>query len=192
LILNARVLHRYQLIALVVLTAATSFLLLAACGSGEDEESLFPQISDTGHILTLDDLLDTAYKESSNYSTDGLPGATDVSYGFLRVDGGDPYDYEVRFYESHQSAIDQGTAMAIEGTGESAILSEDDATYKHGVKNRRTIIGGGTGGGARSGIGPKFASYAIFENVVMLCQGSDAETSIKRCGLLATTLVPNE
>ena len=40
--------------------------------------------------------------------------------------------------------------------------------------------------------GTKFASYAIFGNIVMLCQGADAETSLERCGLLANALVPGE
>ncbi len=54
------------------------------------------------------------------------------------------------------------------------------------------IIGGGSGGGARSGIGPKFASYAIFGNIVMLCQGADPEMSLERCELMANTLAPSE
>ncbi|NQW19284.1 MAG: hypothetical protein HQ477_00965 [Chloroflexi bacterium] len=121
----------------------------AGCWSSKDDDELFSQISDPGQVLTLDDLLATQYKESSSYSTEGLPGATDVSFGFLRVGSGDPYDYEVRFYESHKAANDQGTAMVIEGFGKNAILREADAIYKAGVKNRRTIIGGGesVGGG---------------------------------------------
>jgi len=167
-------------------------IIAGACGSSESDEVQFQKISDPGTVFTHADLLATPYKESSNYSTENLPGATDVSFGFLRVGSGDPYDYEMRFYESHQAAVDQGTAMALEGSGSDAILSEDDATYKAGVKNRRTIIGGGAGGGARSGIGPKFASYAIFGNIVMLCQGSDPEISLERCGLMANTLHPSE
>jgi hypothetical protein len=186
--LPARKLLSAALIA--VLTAMV--LATAACGSSDSGDDLFLQISDPGRVITIDDLRATAYKESNIYSTENLPGATDVSYGFLRVGSGEPYDYEMRFYESHQAAIDQGTAMAIEGTGPDAILSEDDATYKAGVKNRRTIIGGGVGGGARSGIGPKFANYAIFGNIVMLCQGSDAATSLERCELMANALVPGE
>jgi hypothetical protein len=47
--------------------------------------------------------------------------------------------------------------MAIEGSGADAIISGDDATYKEGVKNRRTIIGGGFDS-IGSGVGPKFGS----------------------------------
>jgi hypothetical protein len=178
-------------ISLMLIIGLVTFVV-AACGSAESEEALFQQISDPGWVMTIDDLMATSFKEASNNSTDGLPGATDVSYGFLRVGGGEPYDYEVRFYKSHQEAIDLGTAMAVEGTGPDAILSEDDATYKDGIKDRRTIIGGGSGGGARSGIGPKYASYAIFGNVIMLCQGSDEERSLERCALLANALVSGE
>ncbi len=184
--LSAR--HLPQLIALLTLSA----IFITGCGSGSSEDELFPQISDPGTIFTLDDVLATPYKELNNYSTDELPGATAASYGFMRIDDGDPYDFEIRVYESHQEAVNQGTAMALEGTGENAILSEDDATFKEGIKDRRTIIGGGVGGGARSGIGPKFASYAIFGNIVMLCQGSDSKTSLERCGLMANALVPSE
>ena len=167
------------------------FVLISAsaCGSGSSDE-LFQQISDPGQTITVDTLRSTAFKESREYSVEGLPGATYVSYGFLRVGGRDPYEYEVRFYESHRQAVDLGTALAIEGTGKTAILNADDATYKEGVKNRRVIIGTGVGGGARSGIGPKFGSYAIFGNIVMLCQGSDEAQSIERCGLLANELIP--
>lgn len=192
MILRVSELRRYWLNFILVLAISMSAILLAGCGSGESEEAIFLQISDPGQIMTIEDLLATPYKELSNYSTEGLSGANNVSYGFLRVGEGDPYDYEVRFYDSHQAAIDQGTAMAIEGTGADAVLSEDDATYKSGVKNRRTIIGGGVGGGARSGIGPKFGTYAIFGNIILLCQGADPETSLERCALMANTLVPIE
>ena len=183
--------HKNKLPIFALLVASVA-VFAVACGSSESEDELFPQISDPGSVFSLDELIATPYKEVSNYSTEGLPGASDVSFGFMKIGGGEPYDYEVRFYESHQAAVDTGTAMAIEGSGADAIISGDDATYKEGVKNRRTIIGGGVGGGARSGIGPKFASYAIFGNIVMLCQGSDPETSLERCALLANELMPSE
>ena len=169
-----------------------SLFAFAACASATTEEKNFPQISDPGQVFTLDDLLETTFKESSNYSTEGLPGSSNVSYGFLRIPGGDPYEYEVRFYKSHKEAVDLGTPLAIEGSGETAILSKSDATYKEGVKNRRMACGSGVGGGARSGICSKFGSYAIFSNVVMLCQGADKTQSVERCGLLATELIANE
>jgi len=180
----------YLTLFIALLTIST--ILITGCGSDASEDEVFPQISDPGTIFTLDDVLATPYKELNNYSTNQLPGATEASYGFMRIGGGEPYDYEIRVYDSHKAAVEQGTPMALEGTGKNAILSEDDATFKEGIKDRRIIIGGGVGGGARSGIGPKFASYAIFGNIVMLCQGSEPETSLERCGLMANALVPSE
>jgi len=178
---------------LLQLSLLVLFLLaLSACASTTDEEENFPQISDPGQTFTLDDLLGTTFKQSSNYSIEGLPGSSNVSYGFLRIPGGDPYEYEVRFYISHRQAVDLGTPLAIEGSGETAVLSKSDSTYKEGVKNRRMACGSGVGGGARSGICSKFGSYAIFGNIVMLCQGADKAQSVERCGLLANELMANE
>jgi|TARA_Y100000031_G_scaffold83190_1_gene91506 hypothetical protein len=174
------------------LLAVLLMVAVSACGGGSDSAELFAQVSDPGQTITVEMLDSTAFKESREYSVEGLPGATYVSYGFLRKGSGDPYEYEVRFYDSHRQAVDQGTALAIEGSGKTAVLDADEATYKEGVKNRRVIIGSGVGGGARSGIGPKFGSYAIFGNIVMLCQGSGEEQSIERCGLLADELIPTE
>lgn len=179
--------------SLPILVSGLVLLLMTAgaCG-GTSEDDLFPQISDPGQTITVEMLQSTPFKQSKEYALEGLPGATYVGYGFLRVGGGDPYGYEVRFYESHQQAVELGTALAIEGSGKNAILDADEANYKEGVTNRRVIIGSGVGGGARSGIGPRFGSYVIFGNTVMLCEGSDKAQSIERCGLLANELIPNE
>jgi hypothetical protein len=179
-------------LGLFIALLTISTIVIAGCGSGANEDEIFPKISDPGRIFTLDDVLATPYKELNNYSTAELPGASEASYGFMRIGGGEPYDYEIRVYDSHEAAIERGTPMALEGTGKNAILSEDDAIFKEGIKDRRTIIGGGVGGGARSGIGPKFAAYAIFGNIIMLCQGSEPETSLERCSLMANALVPSE
>ena len=172
--------------------ALTSFcvLILTAIGActSSPEAEVFPQISDHDQIITVSDLMSTGFKQYKEYSIDGLPGATYVSYGFFRLDNGDPYDYEVRFYSSHQEAVELGTAKAIEGSGKNAVLDRDEATYKEGVKNRRHSCGSGVGGGGRSSICVKFGSYAIFGNIVMLCQGSNEIQSIERCSLLAGAL----
>jgi hypothetical protein len=179
--------HKTKLTISALLMAFVVVFTLA-CGSSESEDELFLQISDPGRVYSLDEMIATPYKEVSNYSTEGLPGASDASFGFMKIGSGEPYEYEVRFYESHQAAVDTGTAMVIEGSGADAIISGDNATYKQGVKNRRTIIGGGFDS-IGSGVGPKFGSYAIFGNIVMLCEGPDPETSLERCALLANELL---
>ncbi len=179
-------------VALIVLAAVGLIALVAtACGSDDGtpaSSSSFAQISDSGEIFTLDDLMALGFKESRQYPLDGLPGATTAIFGFWRIPGGDPIDYEVRFYNSHGDAVSLGEALGDEGSGEDAILDDSEATYQHGAKDRRMIIGGGVGGGARSGIGPRYGDYAVFNNTVMLCGGGTGGQALDRCGILANAL----
>ena len=137
------------------------------------------------HLIILDEI---GFKKSRSYDLEGLPGASDAIFGFWRIASGDPIDYEVRFYSNHADAVELGTALAEEGSGPDAVLDDDDATYKEGVKDRRMIVGSGIGGGARSGTGPRYGSYAIYGNMVMLCAGAVGEQALDRCEELANAL----
>ncbi len=167
--------------------------LLSACGTTESggSESAdvgFQQVMDVQTSLSPEDLGNVGFKESRSYDLEGLPGATAAIFGFWRIPSGDPIDYEIRFYENHSDAVELGTDLAEEGSGADAVLDDDDATYKEGVKDRRMIVGSGIGGGARSGIGPRYGGYAIFGNVIMLCGGAAGEQALERCELLANAL----
>ena len=178
-------------VALAMLIVA--FWLAPACGSTDDgggEAAVveFQQVMDVGTIFTPDHLDDIGFKKSRSYDLDGLPGASEAIFGFWRISSGDPIDYEVRFYASHADAVELGTALADEGSGADAILDDDLATYKEGVKDRRMIVGSGVGGGARSGTGPRYGDYAIYGNVVMLCGGAAGEQALDRCEELVNAL----
>ena len=167
--------------------------LLSACGSAESgtggsADVGFQQVMDVQTSFSSEDLGDIGFKESRSYDLEGLPGATSAIFGFWRIPSGDPIDYEVRFYENHLDAVALGTDLAEEGSGADAVLDDDDATYKEGVKDRRMIVGSGIGGGARSGIGPRYGGYAIYGNVIMLCGGAAGEQALERCELLANAL----
>ena len=185
-------LHRpgRKLLTPVVLAAIGLLALVAAaCGSDDGATAASStQVSDSGAIYTPDDLMALGFKKSRTYPLDGLPGATEAIFGFWRVPNGDPVDFEVRFYGSHDDAVSLGEALGEEGSGDDAVLDDSEATYQYGAKDRRLIIGHGTGGGGRSGIGPKYGDYAIFDNLVMLCQGGTSSQSLERCALLADAL----
>ena len=180
---------------LVASTIFTTLALLAltACGSDEGGSSEsaragFQQVTDVETIFTPDDLKSVGFKQSRSYDVETLPGATAAVFGFWRIAAGDPIDYEVRFYDSYADAVELGTDLADEGSGADAILTEDDATYKEGVKDRRMIVGSGVGGGARSGTGPRYGGYAIYGNIAMLCGGAAGEQALERCEELANAL----
>ena len=179
--------------AILVLALVSATLLLIACGasdgeSGDSTEQGFQQVMDIDTTFVPDDLDSIGFKQARSYDLDGLPGASDAIFGFWRISSGDPIDYEVRFYANHDDAVSLGTALAEEGSGADAILDEDEATYKEGVKDRRMIVGSGIGGGARSGTGPRYGGYAIYGNIVMLCAGAAGEQALERCEELATAL----
>ena len=160
-----------------------------ACGAkGGSSSGDFEKVSQSGATFSPDDLLALGFKQSRAYSTDGLPGASAAIYGFWRPNGGAPVDYEVRFYGSHEDAVSLGGELAVEGTGDDAVFDVSEARYKEGVQDRRMIIGAGSGGGARSGIGPRYADYAVFANLVLLCQGGTPDHSLERCSALTSAL----
>lgn len=183
-----------SLIPLAPISAAILALaLLTACGSDDGGSSEaapvgFQQVTDIETVFTPDDLKSVGFKQSRSYDVETLPGASAAIFGFWRIAAGDPIDYELRFYDSHSAAVEHGTALADEGSGADAIITEDEATYKEGVKDRRMIVGSGVGGGARSGTGPRYGDYAIYGNIAMLCGGAAGEQALDRCEELANAM----
>lgn len=168
---------------LFVLTALLS-ILLAGCGGGSDQAS-FARISSTGRIISLNELINSPFKELKVYDTAYLPGASAAIYGFMKS-GSDAFDYEVRIYENHDQAVELGTALADEGSGPDAALSEDDAVFKEGVTDRRLAYGAD-----RGAAGPKYGSYMIYENLIVLCQGAEATQSLEHCEFFISELGPS-
>ena len=80
-----------------------------------------------------------------------------------------------------------GEILAKEVTGNDAVIAKSEATWKEGVKDRRTIGGPGEGGGGRSGTFPKYGNYSIYGNMVILCEGQ-VEIALEVCWKLINTL----
>ena len=188
-----RLIRKSTLNITAIATVAFVIAVLTACGSAdsgvtESGPEGFQQVMNIEATFIPDDLDKIGFKKARSYKLEGLPGASDAIFGFWRIASGDPIDYEIRFYESHTDAVELGTALADEGSGEDAVLDPDDAQYKEGVKDRRMIVGSGIGGGARSGTGPRYGNYAIYGNIVMLCAGAAGEQALERCEELANAL----
>ena len=140
-------------------------------------------IYSTEGTYTADDFATTQYfKKSKNYDIDGLEGATDAIYGFY---GEDPYnrqEFEVRFYPDHATAVSIGADFANESTGPDAVIAEDEQRWDEGLVQRRACQGN-TRGSHHSGkcVNAKYGDYVVMGNVVLLCQGKDAETALANC-----------
>ena len=168
--------------------------LLSACGSAESgtggsADVVFQQVMDVQTTFTPEDLGDIGFKDVEELRSwkacPALPRRSSVSGASL------PATRSITRSASTTvtlDAVELGTDLAEEGSGADAVLDDDDATYKEGVKDRRMIVGSGIGGGARSGIGPRYGGYAIYGNVIMLCGGAAGEQALERCELLSNAL----
>ena len=176
----------------LVSVAALTFLLclVISCGGESTEIGDDAPVSnaesetrtfDRPDILSGDDLVAVGLKSGKTYDVESLPGGIEARLLFWRVLD-KAVEYEARFYESHAAAIEFGTTPAEEGSGEDAVLDIDKADYKEGVKDRRAIFD------FRGTIKPKYGAYAIYANMVLLCEGRDDEEAWDRCTALVEAL----
>ena len=132
--------------------------LVIACGSdgdtddvadGEAGARLFdaPLITNTSATYTVDDLVSFGYKKSRQIDTELLPNAQDAWYGFFNQK-----DIEVWVYETHQDALDFGVGPAEEIFG-----------VKRAPKVGISVL-------PTERFVNKYAAYAVFGNLVMLCE----------------------
>lgn len=99
-------------------------------------------ITNKSGIYTMDDLVAIGFKKSKQFSTETLPSATDVWYGFFNQ-----RDIEVRVYESHEDALAFGVEPAEAAIGKKA----GQRDYLIPVVNL-------------------YPAYAVVGNMVMLCE----------------------
>ena len=126
--------------------------VVIACGSGDE---VAVDVSDAGEcignlecslianpdgIYSVDDLVAVGYKKSRQFETATLPMAQEAWYGFFNQ-----RDIEVWVYESHEQALEFGVESAEEA-----------------ISRRR--------GQFFSFIKARYPAYAVYGNLVMLCQ----------------------
>ncbi len=87
---------------------------VVACDSdsGEVADETFQKVTSSDRIFSVADFHGAGFKESKQYDVEGLPQATGAWFGFFRLDGEGPIDYELRFYASHEDAVTHGRALA--------------------------------------------------------------------------------
>ena len=171
------------------LAALASALAIAiACGSSGDAG--FQKITDSARIYSLEDFEGVGFKKSKQYDVEGLDRASAAWLGFWGPSGSDRKDYELRFYDSHQDAVSVGAPLADEATGDLFKERKDSQTWTAGAKDRWRSgnVTAGSTGGVTAGPGPIHGDFAIFGNVVLLCEGANTEQSLERCEDLVDAL----
>ena len=181
-----------MLLVLAIATVIALVPFMAACGNSNGngpsdsgaESAGGLRIIDSPRLITVDDLTGLGMKVGKEYDVATLEGATSASLLFWRVNG-TAVEYEVRLYQTHADAVNLGTAPAQEGSGPDAIIDVDVATYKEGIRDRRTIFD------FRAEPKPKYGAYGIYANMVMLCEGRDDAEAWTRCQALIDQLSAN-
>ena len=144
--------HNIKFSLLLIPMAAISIALIV-CGSSKDDvsasdsvaEPVFDAIQMTlpDSVFTANDVAAVGWKKSKELSSETLPGATSVWYGFYQQ-----RDVEVRVYESQMKAISLGQDLADTATGR----NKPQSTTLHS----RTWT--------------SYLSYAIVGNLILLCE----------------------
>ena len=169
-------------ISLIFLT-----LLVIGCSSqnSESEKSALEVVSNSDKIFTMDDFYSIGFKKNKIYDVSELNGASDAVFGFWGEKKSDSKTYEIRIYDSHQNAVSLVESIANEVTGNNSIIKSSQSSWKEGLKDRRKS--GGPSSSGDSGTFPRYGNYAIYGNVIMLCEGAE-EIALKNCWDLINNL----
>jgi len=129
--------------------------ILIACG-GQNSTSEEPSAKEggTSSILlsdrnfTPDSFVQAGWKKSKQYDTATVPESTEIWYGFFNQK-----DIEIRFYETHDAAIELGIPAA---------TSSIEGAVKRSKGGKLLDFSGGSFTG--------YADYLVAGNAVLLCE----------------------
>ena len=160
-----------------------------SCSSNEsDQIQPIDQVVNDNIIYSMEDFFSAGFKKSKDYDVSELPGAINVTYGFWKTPNKVPVDYEIRIYSSHNEAVNIGSKYAKERSGDTALLDENEASWKEGLKESRFCSGPTRSGGGVNCRLPKYKNYNNYTNSIILCQGRNVEESSINCEFLINTL----
>ena len=167
-------------------TSLAAISLLVALGCGNTPAASYERERSPELTLSIDDVLNIGFKTIREYDIEGLTGANGAWFGFRRVSGLEPTEYEVRAYSSHGDAIEYGEFFAQDVTGEDGNVITEDAAWKTGTADRwvhRLPLGS-----ANASQDPKYHDYLILGNFVILCEGINEVASQEACDWMASQL----
>ena len=129
--------------------------ILIACG-GQNSTSEDPSAKEggTSSILlsdrnfTPDSFVQAGWKKSKQYDTATVPESTEIWYGFFNQK-----DIEIRFYETHEAAVELGIPAA---------TSSIEGAVKRSKGGKLLDFSGGSFTG--------YADYLVGGNTVLLCE----------------------
>ena len=163
--------------------------IILGCTSDNYSDAFIPeQINESDKIFSIEDIKEEGFRQNKEYDVSDLPYALSAYFGWFPDTNEELKDIEIRFYDSHEDALNYGFNIADEVTGKNGIISKRDVTWKEGNNDRRSNKRSGTGGLGPGSGKAKYGDFVIIGNMIILCEGSET-TSLDICGKLINTLL---
>ena len=138
-----------------VIIWAMLIFAIATCGSegsssseSSDESSATDAIVLTDQFFSPDSFIAAGWKKSKEYDTATVPESIEIWYGFFQQK-----DIEIRFYASHEAAIEHGVPSAEESI---------EGAVKRSKGGELLDVSGGSFTG--------YADFLVAGNAVLLCE----------------------
>ena len=147
--------------AMLIFAIATCGSEGSSSGESSDESSATDAIVLTDQFFSTDSFIAAGWKKSKENDTATVPESTEIWYGFFQQK-----DIEIRFYASHEAAIEHGVPAA-EGSIEGAVKRSKGG-------NLLDVSGGSFTG---------YSDFLVAGNAVLLC-----EFDRTKCDVLVSTL----
>ena len=141
-------------ILLATFTLTLGVLIACGCQNSTSEDPSAKEGVGTSSILlsdrnfTPDAFVKAGWKKSKQYDTTTVPESTEIWYGFFNQK-----DIEIRFYETHEAAVELGIPAA---------TSSIEGAVKRSKGGKLLDFSGGSFTG--------YADYLIAGNAVLLCE----------------------
>ena len=141
-------------ILLATFTLTLGVLIACGCQNSTSEDPSAKEGVGTSSILlsdrnfTPDAFVNAGWKKSKQYDTATVPESTEIWYGFFNQK-----DIEIRFYKTHEAAIELGIPAA---------TSSIEGAVKRSKGGKLLDFSGGSFTG--------YADYLVVGNTVLLCE----------------------
>jgi hypothetical protein len=134
--------------AMLIFAIATCGSEGSSSGESSDESSATDAIVLTDQFFSTDSFIAAGWKKSKEYDTATVPESTEIWYGFFQQK-----DIEIRFYASHEEAIEHGVPSAEESI---------EGAVKRSKGGELLDVSGGSFTG--------YADFLVAGNAVLLCE----------------------
>jgi hypothetical protein len=176
---------------ILIVVASLLATFAAACGSDSGAaggEAGVARVVANDRIYTVEDikvLRPSGVKSLKEYDVEELPGALAAMHALYNQ-----FEYEARYYATHEDAVAQGTLYADSVTGDDAVVTGNEILWEEGAKDRRMCSR--ASGTPHSGCdySGRYLEYVIRGNMILFCEGNDSEQAFANCEELLALIDP--